>query len=174
MPLSTTPGFEFIARPIQRLFITQPGNLTTILRALTVLAVRYRRKYIHTVNMDWNLKFDTAIPFLEDCLTSTSARDLAYTLTIKDKLDFVKLSQQSILSEDSTVRRILDNWHALKISVWECCSALPDLTLDLQNCAQVSLSRELNHERNLIASIGALYRSQLSFSNGHPGWPPPM
>lgn len=134
------PGFEFITGPIQRLFKDQPPSLTTILKMFSVLGVRFRRQYIHTPTMDWRVKFNTDIPFLEDCLTSMSAMDLARTLTSTDEIDFASLSRQNILAEDALVVRFLADWRALSGSVWECCSALPDLIPYLQECAQVSIS----------------------------------
>ena len=139
MPQSTTPGFQFIAGPIQSLFRDQPPSLTTILKVFSVLAIRFRRQYIHTSHMDWNQPFDTSIIFLEDCLNSTSAIDLARTLTGADEVDFGDLTRHNLIAEDAVVKRLLANWHILSISVWECCSALPDMmTPYLRECAQVS------------------------------------
>lgn len=134
----SSPGFEFIAGPIQRLFKDQPPSLTTILKVFSVLAVRFRRQYIHTSRMDWKSPFNTEILFLEYCLSSTSPEDLAHTLTSTDEVDFAGLSRQNILANDAVVKGLLANWHILSISVWECCAALPDITLSLRECAQVS------------------------------------
>lgn len=41
--LTTIPGLEFIARPIQNLFKDQPPKLTAILKIFSALAVRFRR-----------------------------------------------------------------------------------------------------------------------------------
>lgn len=138
IPQPIIPGFDFVAGPIQRLFKDQPPSLVTILKVFDVLAVRYRRQYLHTPTMEWSLQFDTAIPFLEDCLSSTSAANLARTLTSTDEIDFAELSRQSLVSEDAVLKRSHANWRALSISVWECCYGLPDLIPHLQECAQVS------------------------------------
>lgn len=140
MPQTLTPGFGFIAGPVQVLFRDQPPSLTTVLKIFSVLAVRFRRHYIHTAKMEWYLPLDTSILFLEDCLNSTSPKDLARTMTGTDELDFSGLSRQSILANDNFVRRLLTNWHDLSISVWECCTALPDIVPFLRECAQVSVS----------------------------------
>lgn len=138
MPQAVTPGFEFIAGPIQMSFRDQPPSLTTILKIFSVLAFRFRRQYIHTAKMEWHLPLDTSILFLEDCLNSTSPKDLAGTLTGTDELVFSGLSQQSILANDGFVRGVLTNWHNLGISVWECCAALPDMVPFLRECTEVS------------------------------------
>lgn len=93
---------------------------------------------MQTQKMDWSRKFDTAIPFLEDLLMSTSAVDFARNLTSNDEDDFEKLSEQNVIAEDAVVRRLVAKWHMLSIEVWECCSALPDLISDIQECIQVS------------------------------------
>lgn len=135
---SINPGFEFISGPIQTLFKDQPPSLTAILKVFTVLAVRFRRQYIHTTGMNWKLPFDTSIAFLEYCLTSTTPGDLAHTLKHTDEVDFAALSRTNLVAEDAEVKHLLANWRTLSTSVWECCSAMPDLIPHLQDCAQVS------------------------------------
>ncbi|KAJ6031507.1 hypothetical protein N7540_002239 [Penicillium herquei] len=115
IPYSKKPGFEFIAQPIQTLF-SQPNSLTTILKVFSVLGVRFRRHYIHASKMDWHTQFDTAILFLEECIGSTSATDLARTLTGTDEYDFASLSRQGIMTGDATVKSLLSNWQTLSIS----------------------------------------------------------
>lgn len=135
---SAGSGFEFVAGPIQRFFKDQPPSLTSILKVFSVLAVRFRRQYVHTSRMDWKSPFDTGILFLEHCLSSSSPEDLAHTLISSDEVDYAGLSRQNILANDAVVKSLLANWHILSISVWECCSALPDITPSLRECAQVS------------------------------------
>ncbi|CAL5866455.1 uncharacterized protein PFLUO_LOCUS663 [Penicillium psychrofluorescens] len=134
---SINPGFEFISGPIQTLFKDQPPSLTAILKVFTVLAVRFRRQYIHTTGMNWKLPFDTSIAFLEYCLTSTTPGDLAHTLKHTDEVDFAALSRTNLVAEDAEVKHLLANWRTLSTSVWECCSAMPDLIPHLQDCAQI-------------------------------------
>ena len=138
LPSCTTPGFEFIASPIQCLFKEQPPSLSHILKLFSVLAVRFRRQYIHTARMSWKMPFDTTLMFLEDCLASTSVTHLARTLTGYDEIEFSQLSRQSLVTPDTCVKRLLANWQTLRTSVWECCSALPDLIPFLRDCTQVS------------------------------------
>lgn len=88
--------------------------------------------------MDWKTPFDTEILFIEYCLSSISPEDLAHTLISTDEVGFARLSRQNILANDAVVKDLLANWHALSISVWECCTALPDITPSLRECAQVS------------------------------------
>ncbi|KAJ9490422.1 hypothetical protein VN97_g2856 [Penicillium thymicola] len=131
-----TAGFEFIAGPIQALFKDQAGGLTVMLKILSVLAIRFRRQYIHAPTMDWKTPFDTSIPFLDDYLESTSPTDLARSMRGLDEHNFAELTQQSLIAEDAVVRKLLLQWRKLSISIWECCAALPDLIPYLQECAQ--------------------------------------
>ncbi|KAJ5153250.1 uncharacterized protein N7482_009728 [Penicillium canariense] len=156
MPQPTTPGFEFIAGPVQLLFKDQPPSLTTILKIFSVLAIRFRRQYIHTAKMEWHRPFDTTILFLEDCLNSSSPKDLARTMTETAELEFSGLSRQHITANDAFVREILANWHSLSISVWECCAALPEIAPYLRECAQALLNAKNYH--SLTALSDGLYR----------------
>lgn len=110
-------GFEFVARPIQILFQKRPYSLTEILKIRDVFAFRFQRDYINTAKVPWNKPFDSTFSFLEECFTSSSASDLARTLTNMDKGDFANLSQQSIMAQDKIVTDFLDNWHALSLRV---------------------------------------------------------
>ncbi|KAJ5116225.1 hypothetical protein N7456_000573 [Penicillium angulare] len=139
IPDSKLAGFQFIAGPIQSLFMDQPPGLTTILKVFSVLAVRFRRQYIHSSRMDWYTPFDITNSFLEDCRNSTSAKDLARVLTSADEVDFAPLTRQSITTGDVMTKRIATNWNNLSLAVWECCTAIPDLTTYLRDCTQASL-----------------------------------
>lgn len=130
-------GLEFIAGPIQQLTRTQPQSLVDILKVFSVLAVRFRRLYIHSSKMNWYTPFDTSIHFMDNFLGATSTNELARILTGNDEKDFSRLTYESIVTEDSYVRQLLANWHNLSISVWECCSGLPDSIPYLRDCAQV-------------------------------------
>lgn len=88
--------------------------------------------------MDWKVPFDTDIHFLENCLNSTSPEDLAQTLISSDEVEFAALSRQNIIANDAVVKGVLASWQTISISVWEFCSALPDTTLYLRECTQVS------------------------------------
>ncbi|KAJ5118895.1 Guanine-nucleotide dissociation stimulator CDC25 [Penicillium atrosanguineum] len=161
MPQSTNPGFEFIAGPIQRLFKDQPPSLTTILRIFSVLAIRFRKQYIHTSKINWHAPFNTEILFLEDCFNSTSPMDLARTLTGTDEIDFSSLSRQSIVADDVVVKRLLGNWHSLSVSVWECCSSLPDIMIPyLRECAQILFNKCNYH--SLTAILHGMHRYRIS------------
>jgi hypothetical protein len=138
-----TAGFEFIAGPIQALFMGQQGRLTAMLKTLSVLAIRFRRQYIHPATMDWKTPFDTSIPFLDDYLDSTSPADLARTMNGVDEHLFAELTREILITEDAVVGRLQTQWRTLSTSVWECCSALPDLIPYLQECAKVSSPRVL-------------------------------
>lgn len=136
-PRSPSPGFDFITGPIQRLFKEHPPSVRDVLKVLCVLEVRFRQTYIHIPVMNWNEYFNTDITFLEDVLASTSAEDLASTLTSTDESLFSGLSQQNIMSESPTVRQITTEWHLLSMAVWEVCSGLPEYMEYMQECIQV-------------------------------------
>lgn len=170
------PAFGFVSRPIQRLFHRRP-KLSHVLNALEILAVRFRRQYIHTYTMDWNLEFETEIPYLEEYHNSTSVKDLASILTEKvlqlcqdanieemslvaqrDHKTFVRISQTSIANGDW--RGIVADWHTLNQSVWEFCVALPNAVTDLENCAKASLQLLSVNQRQLFL-INSYYRFYL-------------
>ncbi|KAJ5510317.1 Guanine-nucleotide dissociation stimulator CDC25 [Penicillium expansum] len=155
MPKPNTAGFEFIAGPIQALFKDQPGRLTTMLKILSVLAMKFRRQYIHAPTMDWKTPFDTSIPFLNDYLESTSPKDLARSIRGLDEHSFAELTRQSLIAEDAIVGQLLDQWRILSISIWECCAALPNMVPYLQECAQSLLATRDYH--SLTAIIKGLH-----------------
>ncbi|EKV18972.1 Guanine-nucleotide dissociation stimulator CDC25 [Penicillium digitatum] len=150
MSKPNTAGFEFIAGPIQALFRDQPGRLTAMLKILSVLAFRFRRQYIHAPTMDWKTPFDTSTFFLDDYLESTSPKDLARSMRGLDEHNFAELTRQRSIPEDDVMRQLVAHWHTLSISIWECCTALPDLIPYLQECAQ-SLITTRNY--NSLAAI---------------------
>jgi hypothetical protein len=130
---------EFITGPIQGLFRGQPTGLTSILKVLSVLAVRFRKTYVHVSEMDWDHRFDTSVPFLDDLLVSISPTDLARTLTDGDESDFAPLSRSQITVENQpTVDALQKKWHALSLAVWESCTALPELVGYIRECIEVS------------------------------------
>ena len=138
LSLSPVPGFDFIASPIQRLFKEHPPSLTAILKVLCVLDVRFQQTYVHIPEMDWNKCFDTSVTFLEDMLASTSAMDMAHTLTSTDEGCFSELNPQSIMMESPVFLQLTAEWHSLSVVVWEVASALPDSISYLEECVQVS------------------------------------
>ncbi|KAJ5111100.1 Guanine-nucleotide dissociation stimulator CDC25 [Penicillium argentinense] len=160
MPLPSTRGFEFVAGPIQQLFQDRPESLTNMLKICNVFAVRYRRQYINTAKVPWNMTFDASYPFLEDYLGSSSPSDLARTLTSLDKGDFASLSRQSIVAQDEIVKDLLESWQVLTVSVWECCSAIPDLPAYLRECAKSLL--QLHNYHSLTAILNGLHKYAIS------------
>lgn len=87
--------------------------------------------------MDWGTPFNTEILFLENYLSSTSAKDFAYNLISADEIKFGGLLRQNIIANDAVVGSLLASWHTVSISVWESCSAFPTIALFLGECAQV-------------------------------------
>ncbi|KAJ6117920.1 hypothetical protein N7523_005736 [Penicillium sp. IBT 18751x] len=64
----------------------------------------FRRKYIHTSQMDWKSPFETKIRSLGYSLGSSSPECLAHTLISTDEVDFTGLSQQNIIANDAVVK----------------------------------------------------------------------
>jgi hypothetical protein len=126
MPSHDTPEFAFISTPIQQLFKTRSSSLSTIFKVLSVLAVRFQRTYIQSSKMDWFEPFETSLPLLEDCLSS-SATDFAEALTQTDNCLFDGLSRGTHIEEDALLSEALIHWQRLRNSVRECCSGLPNL-----------------------------------------------
>ncbi|KAJ6114845.1 Guanine-nucleotide dissociation stimulator CDC25 [Penicillium sp. IBT 16267x] len=158
--LPNTPDLQFIAGPIQNLFKDNPPKLTTILKMLCVLSVRFRRQYSQTPKMDWLTPFDTTCLFLEDYLGATSPKDLAHTLARTDEVDFSRLSRQSILNGDGMAKQLMENWHTTSMSVWECCCALPDMMETMQECAQILFIKRDYY--SLTAILEGLQRFSIS------------
>ncbi|KZN87804.1 hypothetical protein EN45_063650 [Penicillium chrysogenum] len=150
MPSRNTPGFAFIAAPIQQLFKNHSSSLSTIFKVLSVLAVRFQKAYRHSDQMNWFAPFETSLPLLEDCLSS-SATDLATALTQTDKCLFERLSRETLIAEDAMVLEPLIHWQVLSNSVLECCSALSDLVPYLQTC-----TLELYEARNYYSLMAIL------------------
>ncbi|GFF26852.1 hypothetical protein IFM61606_09835 [Aspergillus udagawae] len=142
---SQTLAFEFIAGPIQNLFQDSPPSLTSILKVLSVLRVRFQRAYVHAREMNWVRPFNTSVCFLDDLLASTSAVDFARTLTNIDEGQFSTLTPPSIAEESSVALRLIEEWGLLSTAVWECCAALPDLVPYLQECAEALLTSRNYH-----------------------------
>ncbi|KAI1829219.1 hypothetical protein DTO027I6_9887 [Penicillium roqueforti] len=126
IPSHDTPGFAFIATPIQQLFKTRSSSLSTIFKLLSVLAVRFQKAYRHSDQMNWFEPFETSLPLLEDCLSS-SAADFAEALTQTDRSLFDRLSRETHIAEDAMVSEALVHWQRLRNSVREYCSGLPNL-----------------------------------------------
>ncbi|XHG09339.1 hypothetical protein AWENTII_012406 [Aspergillus wentii] len=160
MPLAPAPGFDFIAGPIQRLFKNSPPSLKSILKVLSVLGARFRRTYVHTPEMNWNKAFDTDATFIEDLLASTSALDFGRTLTTFDESTFAELNEQSIVTNNSAVKGILVQWDSLSMAVWECCSALPDLTPYILECLEALFM--IRNYHSLTAILNGIQKYSIS------------
>ncbi|KAJ6001108.1 hypothetical protein N7481_001517 [Penicillium waksmanii] len=178
-------SFKFVAGPIQRLFQDRPESLTNMLKICNLFAVRFRHQYISTSKVPWDREFDVSYSFFEDYLGSSSPPDLARTLTALDKSNFAHLTRSSIIAHNEITKRLLANWEDLAMSVWECCSAIPDLTLGLRECVQNLLQRRNYHSSTAILhglhkySISATRPRGLNSTAGeiivlHPLVPPDM
>ncbi|KAE8147800.1 hypothetical protein BDV25DRAFT_159603 [Aspergillus avenaceus] len=162
IPPNTSPGFEFIAGPLQGLFKDLPPSLTSILKVLSVLGVRFERQYLHVRTMNWSQYFDVEFSFLEDLTGSTSAEDFARTLTNVDERKFSALAPQHIITDDPIVKQILAQWELLTVHVWECCTALPDTIPYIQECVQALLAMRNYH--SFAAIINGLRRYNITDS----------
>ncbi|KAL2808390.1 hypothetical protein BJX63DRAFT_35459 [Aspergillus granulosus] len=156
---NTGPGFAFIAAPIQRLFRDLPQNLTSILKVLCVLGIRFERTYLHAREMKWSQPFSIVFFFLEDILNSTSATDFARTLTTADEREFAGLIDQGTFDEN-LAHRISVRWEKLSIDVWECCKALPKMIEYIQESLQPLLADRNYH--SLTAILSGLHRYSVS------------
>ncbi|KAH8703708.1 hypothetical protein BGW36DRAFT_287136 [Talaromyces proteolyticus] len=148
-------GFEFIAGPIQGLFKASSLGLYNTVKLLSVLRVRFQQTYIHVPQMDWHKKLDTRVPLLDSLLASLSAADLARSLTRSDESKFAQLSRDKLMSEDNpTVEALHDRWSILATSVFECCTALPEIVPYIQQCAEILHSlRNYNSTLALIRGL---------------------
>ncbi|PIG89913.1 hypothetical protein AARAC_003491 [Aspergillus arachidicola] len=163
---NATPGFEFIADPIQGLFKELPPSLTSILKVLSVLRVRFERQYVHARTMNWIQPFDIDFSLYEDLTGSTSAADFARTLTNADERSFSALTPQQVMAEDPVVTKLLAKWESLSIEVWECCTALPDMIPYIQDCVQALLV--IRNYHSFSAIINGLQKYSITdsvFSN---------
>ncbi|KAJ6019815.1 hypothetical protein N7499_003082 [Penicillium canescens] len=64
MPLPDTPGFSFIAGPIQQLFKENSCSLREMFKLLSVLAARFQQTYTHSSTMSWTQDFDVSLPHI--------------------------------------------------------------------------------------------------------------
>ncbi|KAL2836119.1 hypothetical protein BJY01DRAFT_238432 [Aspergillus pseudoustus] len=158
---STEPGFGFIAAPIQRLFRDLPQNLTSILKVLCMLGVRFERTYLHSREMKWSQPFSIVFFFLEDILDSASSTDFARTLTTTDEREFAGLVDQGTFDE-KLAHRLSVRWETLSIEVWECCRALPKMIEYVQESLQPLLVDRNYH--SLTAILSGLHRYSVSES----------
>lgn len=138
-------AFNFISRPIQRLFLRPRTTLKTLLNILDVLAVRFRRQYIDSHIMNRTLTFDTELVLLEDYYHFTAPEDLALRLTERDlalaqtdnmtatqsniitRADRLRCIVENIVANDVMAHRVMDSWNALSNSVGDCCVALSNI-----------------------------------------------
>lgn len=132
MPSHDTLEFAFISTPIQQLFKTRSSSLSTIIKVLSVLAVRFQQTYIQSCKVNWFEPFETSLPLLEDCLSS-SVTDFAEALTQTDKRLSDRRSRGTHIEEDAMLSEALIHWQRLKDSVRECCSGQPNLVPYFQN-----------------------------------------
>lgn len=94
---------------------------------------------MHPSRMDLCHPFYTDIFFINDLFDSASPAYIARTLTDSDLQTFARLSVQNIIGEDMVFQQYLTRWDLLSRSVWECCSAFPDLIESIRECLQVSI-----------------------------------
>lgn len=134
-------SLEFIAGPIQDLFQKYPANLISILKKLSVIAIRFSQTYLHVPNVDWHKRLDTRAKYLDDLLAALSPTDLARSLTRSDQSMFAQLSREQLMDEQSPITETLHKrWCDLVMAVKECCTAMPEFVQFIQECIQVSVS----------------------------------
>ncbi|PYH92686.1 hypothetical protein BO71DRAFT_356806 [Aspergillus ellipticus CBS 707.79] len=163
VPPGPSPGFAFIAAPIQNLFKEQSPSLKFILKVLSVLGVRFKRTYVHTREMNWTRPFGVEFTFLEDLLGSTSGADFAHTITNYDVRAFTGLSQKSFVEPDGFIKGLLTQWETLSTTVWECCTGLPDQIGNIQDCVQALFVMRNYH--SLTALLSGLQKYSITTPN---------
>ncbi|RAK96544.1 uncharacterized protein BO80DRAFT_458858 [Aspergillus ibericus CBS 121593] len=162
---SSSPAFEFVAGPIQQLFLSFPPSLKDALKVLSVLGARFERTYIHAREMNWTKPFAVDFSFLEDLTASMSADDFAKTITTGDQSCFSGLTQKSFVEPDAVIKRLLVTWELMSMAVWECCTGLPELIEYIEELAQALYNR---HDYHAFAAIlSGLFRYNTSFLKIH-------
>ena len=133
---SLGPAFEFIAGPIQQL-TKEYTSLSKLLKVLCVLAIRFRRTYIHS-SMDWHEPFNVEVSFIKELFNSSASPVEIASILTSSNLDIFK-GLKDINDEKRLERQYLANWHLLSLSVLEFCLAFPGSIAYIQSFAEVSV-----------------------------------
>lgn len=126
----------FLVEPIQCLFRSQVSGLSSMLKRLSVLAVRFDRGYRET-GSNWATPFDADPPYLSDLFTSNQPGVLARRLTHWDERVFSNLSMDSFLADTTQLRPLTESWLCLWKIIYECCIAHPDMVGFYKDCVRV-------------------------------------
>ncbi|EEA19511.1 conserved hypothetical protein [Talaromyces marneffei ATCC 18224] len=149
-------SLDFIAGPIQDLFQKYPANLISILKKLSVIAIRFRQTYIHVPNVDWHKRLDTRAKYLDDLLAALSPTDLARSLTRSDQSMFAQLSREQLMDEQNSITGVLHTrWYDLAMAVRDCCTAMPEFVQLIQECIQI-----LHNMRNYNSTLALIHGLQ--------------
>ncbi|EEP75598.1 predicted protein [Uncinocarpus reesii 1704] len=127
---------SFLIEPIHALFESPPRPFVKFLKKLSVLSIRFSRKYHQNAEIDWTNPFVADLPHLDEFLASNPATTLARRLTYSDGRDFTGLSPESFEQEDEKLRALMDHWDLLSTSVEECCIAFPEMTPYFKDCVK--------------------------------------
>ncbi|PYI01841.1 hypothetical protein BO78DRAFT_400969 [Aspergillus sclerotiicarbonarius CBS 121057] len=166
VPVRTSaPTFEFIAGPIQQLFLSFPPSLKDVLKVLSVLGARFERTYVHAREMNWTKPFTVDFSFLEDLTASTSADDFAKVIITVDQECFSGLSQKSFVEPDAIIKRLLVTWELMSMAVWECCTGLPEMIGYIQEIVQSLYNRHNYH--SFAAILSGVLKYNTSFLKIH-------
>ncbi|EED13825.1 conserved hypothetical protein [Talaromyces stipitatus ATCC 10500] len=160
--LSNKSSLDFIAGPIQDLFQKYPANLVSILKKLSVIAIRFRQTYIHVPKVDWNKRLDTRAKYLDELLKALSPTDLARSLTRADNQLFGQLSREALTDDQNTIPDMLHaRWGDLVMAVRECCTAMPDFVQFIQECIQIL--HNMRNYNSTLALIQGLQHISINF-----------
>ncbi|KAK2782671.1 hypothetical protein FQN52_000771 [Onygenales sp. PD_12] len=160
-PASAHKLLSFLIIPLQNLFQNRGIiDLAAMLKKLTVLGIRFVRKYHRESDVDWIGPFDAESPLLDEVIASTSPKALAKSLTYSDSKDFTGLSLQSIAGEDHQFRSLTRNWDSLCTVVEECALAHPRCLGYLKDCVKV-----LYELRNYYSATALLHGIQKANPN---------
>ncbi|EAS35035.2 uncharacterized protein CIMG_00389 [Coccidioides immitis RS] len=146
---------KFLIEPIQALFKSRPRPFVKFLKKLSVLSIRFSRKYHEDVDINWATPFDAEIPHLDDFLASSPAPTLARRLTFSDERGFTGLSTLSFGEENGQLQTLVDNWHLLSMSVEECCTAFVEMLHYFKECVKALLNM-----RNYYSATAMLHGLQ--------------
>ncbi|KAL4924876.1 uncharacterized protein BDV17DRAFT_201029 [Aspergillus undulatus] len=158
---NSSPGFEFFAGPIQRLFKELPPDYAAILKVLGVLGARFERVYLRAGKMNWTKPFSIAHSFLEDIRTADDYVDFARNLTENDEQVFLAFVEEEDF-DYNLANRLSVRWELLSIEVWDCCRALPDLMGFIQK-SLTTLFEQRNYH-TLTALLNGLYKYSITAS----------
>ncbi len=138
---SPSHNLDFIVEPLQKLLQDQTRQLTDILEQLAILAIRFQRRYLDAMDIDWTQELRTDVTFFEN-LRHMSSLQLCNLMTGSDEMLFRKLCKQDIIDHYEGI----GNDRVTKVGVrWD------NLCRAVQEC--VLVDRQLGHSVTKLAEV---------------------